>query len=53
MMLQKKGDVQEKGEWFEEDIYTYDGLEASCDADAISTAEEGFMVGYLEDEENG
>ena len=44
-------------EEYEEDIYSPTGIEASCEDDAISAAEEGFMLGYLDDDyennENG
>lgn len=34
----------------EEEFYSYEAVEALSDADAISTAEEAFMLGYLGEE---
>jgi len=36
----------------EEDLYSFDGVDAYGDAEAISAAEWAFMRGYLEDDED-
>jgi len=43
----KKEKYEKREDVEEEDIYTEEGVEEHFDDDMISSAEEGFMIGYL------
>ncbi len=44
--------IKEKEYDIIDDLYSFEGLEQYSDADAITAAEEAFMIGYLVGEED-